>query len=103
MATERRATGAMILDLVKLVLHLEKSHGPLGLSAASQAAIGVRINISGWYDIALFFDLLRVVDRALIKGNEKRALEVGAAGGAALRGTQKAYVVAGDPKSSVMA
>jgi hypothetical protein len=103
MTSERRIVGANLVDLVKLVVNLEKSHGPLAISAASQAAIGARINLSAWYEITLFFDLLRAVDRAVIKGSERRALEMGAAGGATMRGIQKAYVVPGDPKSSVMA
>jgi hypothetical protein len=95
--------GANLVDLVKVVVNLEKVHGPLGLCDASRAAIQARVNLNAWYDIAIFFDLLGVLDRVVVKGSELRALEIGAAGGSSMRGIQKAYVVAGDPKSSVIA
>jgi hypothetical protein len=103
MTAVRKVIGANLVDLVKLVVNLEKSHGPLGLSAASQAAIKARVNLNVWYDLALFFDLLRVLDLVVIKGSEQRALDIGAAGGSSMRGIQKAYVVEGDPTSSVAA
>lgn len=103
MMAERRVTGANVLDLVKFVANREKSHGPQSLSPASRAVMGSRINLSAWYDIAFFHELLGVMDRTVIKGSETRALELGAAGGAAMKGAHKAYVVAGDAKSSVIA
>lgn len=103
MSSERRVVGAILVDLVKLVVNLEKSHGSLGLNATSYDIINARVTLSGWYDLAFFWDLLRAVERVLVKGSESRALELGAAGGSTMRGTKKAYVVDGDPKSSVMA
>jgi hypothetical protein len=103
MAAVRRVIGANLVDLVKIVVNLEKSHGPLGLSTASQAAIKARVNLNHWYDLAFFSELLGILDRIVIKGSEQRALEIGAAGGSSMRGIQKAYVVPGDPKSSVVA
>ena len=45
--------------------------------------------------------MLRVIDVLVVKGKEDRAVEMGATGGAGLRGVHKAYAVEGDPRSSV--
>lgn len=95
--------GANVLDLVKLVANLEKAHGTQPLSPACRAIMVERVNLSIWYDIDLFHELLRLVDRLVVKGSESRALDLGATGGAALRGILKAYVVLGDAHNSVLA
>ena len=65
MAAERRVIGATVVDVAKFVVKLEKLHGHLGLSAETQAIVRGRVNLTTWYHLSTFQDLLRAVDRAV--------------------------------------
>ena len=99
----RRIVGVGFVDMVKFIKNHERSHGPLPLNDEARAFLANRVLASEWYPIEFFHALLVGLDKAVIKGSEQRALELGATGGTALRGAQKAYVKPGDPVNSVFA
>ncbi|MET0342383.1 MAG: hypothetical protein ABW252_15370 [Polyangiales bacterium] len=100
---ERRVVGNILVDLVKFLKNHEAQHGPVELGAEARALLAGRVVMSGWYPLGLFHELLAVLDRLVVKGSERRALELGAAGGVAMRGVKKTYLVPGDPRQSVIA
>ena len=94
--------GAVLVDLVKFLKNVERTSGCLiPLSPTSRAALDRRVLISEWVPVEVFHELLHVLDVLAIKGHEPRAMEMGAVGGASMRGLLKAYSVPGDPASSV--
>lgn len=101
---ERHVIGAILVDLVKSLRKLERTSGrALPVSAAARATLDRRVLISEWVSLDVFLELLHALDALVLKGDEQRAMELGALGGASMRGLQKAYVVVGDPLSSVAA
>lgn len=103
-ATGRHAIGAVVIDIVKFIKNYEKRTGKtLAFSDPTQACLRRRVSQSEWVPIQSFHELLSAVGRIAVRGDERRALEMGAAGGAAMRGVQKAYGVVGDPRASIIA
>lgn len=100
---ERKIAGNGMIDLIKFLKNYERSKGLLPLRADARALVSSRVMASAWYPLATFHELLRAIDRIAIHGDEGRAIEIGAQGGASMRGLQKAYIVPGDPQISVLA
>jgi len=101
---ERAVVGALVIDLVRLIEKLERRRDqPYQLSAAARAMTTRRITFAEWVPIAIFHELLGAVEQTLVRGDETRALELGAQSVATMRGVHKAYAVAGDPLASVIA
>ena len=102
-APGRHIIGAVLIDLVKFVKNHERTSGRvLSLSAPSRATLERRVLISEWVPIEIFHELLQALDLLVIHGDEQRAMEMGALGGASMRGLLKAYTVPGDAPSSVL-
>jgi hypothetical protein len=100
----RHVIGANTIDLIKLVKTLARARNtPLALSATAQAQLDKRVGLAEWLPLEFFLELLHVVDLEIIRGDETRALELGANGGTNMRGVLKAYTVAGNPRSTVVA
>jgi hypothetical protein len=99
----RHVAGTVVIDLIKFLKNYERSAGPLALSAATRKLLERRVLPTEWVALDSFVELLARLDDAVIRGSEERALQMGIAGGPAMRGLQKAYGVQGDPKSSVIA
>lgn len=91
-----------MVDLVKFTKHYEKQVSPFSLAADTRAFLSGRVVTTQWYPLAYFHDILAALDDRLWHGSEERALELGAGGGAAMRGLQKTYGQEG-PLSSVLA
>jgi len=102
--SERHVAGAVTVDLVKLVKTFERAQGEIPeMHAEVRALLGRRVGFSEWISLALYHKLLEVVDGIALFGKERRALNMGMAGGAAMRGVLKAYGVHGDPVNTVLA
>lgn len=102
-AQARHIVGNTLLDLVKYLKNYEKTRGPLAMRDDARALLAGRLMLSEWYPLSTFHELLRVLDRIVVHGDELRALAIGAAGGSAMRGLHKTYVVPGDAKGGVLA
>ena len=101
-ASGRHVIGAVLVDLVKFLKNFERTSGrPIPLSTMSRAAVDRRVMISEWVQVQVFHELLHVFDVIAVKGDEQRAMEMGAVGGTPMRGLLKAYSVPGDPVGSV--
>ena len=99
----RHAKGANLIDLVRYLKNHGKAHELPAMSANARGLLAERIRGSEWYDLEAFKELMWVADKIVIKGDEARAREMGAAGGVTLRGLHNAYGVQGDPVNSVIA
>ena len=99
----RRIAGVAFVDTVKFLKNYERTHGPVALNGEARAVLATRVLASEWYPVETFHALLAGLDKAVFKGSEQRALELGATRGTALRGAQNAYVKPGDPLNSVLA
>jgi hypothetical protein len=101
--SERQIAGNALIDLIKFIKNYEKEVRALPLGAEARGLVAERVVVAQWYSLAAFHDILGALDRAVLRGNEQRTLEMGAAGGAAMRGLQHAYVVEREPLNSVLA
>jgi hypothetical protein len=102
--SERHVKGSNLVDLVKVVKKLQKRAPLPPLAAVTQRVLSERLLDSVWYPLSAFIELFAVVDALVLRGDEARALEMGAAGGAvALTGQAKMYLQPGDPRASVVA
>jgi hypothetical protein len=101
---QRRVKGSAFIDLVKYLRKLRRYNPLVKLSSAGQALLDTHVLVSSWYPIEGFFDLLKVTDLVLIKGSEKKALELGAAAGMVqLSAVHKNIITTRDPGASVRA
>lgn len=100
----RHVKGAILVDLIKFLKNYEKSGRQLPTFTVNvQKVLAERVLGSAWYPLAVFQELLQVMDGLVLRGDERRTMEMGVAGGAALRGVTKTYGIEGDPRSSVLA
>jgi hypothetical protein len=99
----RHAKGANLIDLVRYIKNYGKTHELPAMPTNAQSLLTEHIRGTEWYDLEGFQELMNVADKIVIKGDEARAREIGAAGGVTLRGLHNAYAVQGDPLSSVIA
>lgn len=100
---DRHVKGANLIDLVRYVKNYGKMHELPAMPASAQNLLTEHIRGTEWYALEGFLELMKVVDKIVIKGDEVRAREIGAAGGVILRGLQNAYAVRGEPLTSVVA
>jgi hypothetical protein len=103
MQKARHVKGVALIELVKLLKQVAKRPGAAALPPKAQALLAGRVLISDWYALENFHELLRLADRLVLKSDEARTIEMGAAGGAAMRSQLKAYAIPGDTQSSVLA
>jgi hypothetical protein len=102
--SRRHVIGVVVVDLLKFMKNLEReARVPLPFSAPTRGLLDRRVLSTEWLLLESFHELLAKLDEVVLRGEEQRALQMGAAGGAAMRGLQKAYGVPGDPKNSVFA
>jgi hypothetical protein len=100
----RRAKGAGIVELVKVLRAYRRAHPIEGLGKSAEHLLDERIMTNEWYSLDAFLELLAYAYRHLLGSSEEAALQMGAAGGRALlQGPHKAFVKAGDPTGSVVA
>lgn len=102
-AAERHVKGGALIDLVKFLKNYEKTRALPALSAPTRGLFTTRLMASRWYPLGCLHELLATLDPLVLRNDETRTLEMGAAGGSTLRGVFKAYVVEGDALSSVLA
>ena len=103
-APSRRAKGTNLSQLVPFLRKRRKARPFAPLSPAAEKLMEERIIESRWYPFDPFVELLRIVDKEVLRGSEELALGMGVVGGKqALLGTHKAFVTVGDPLGSAMA
>lgn len=100
---ERTVRGVAFVDLVKFFRNFAKTRPLPKLSPAASELLTTRLSMSTPYSLDALHELLRVLDELVVRGDESRALEMGAAGGSTFEGVLKTYVTPGDPRSSVLA
>jgi hypothetical protein len=101
--TKRHIKGSSIIELLKFLKNYRKKKPLPPLSPATEALFSERMMPSNWYPLESLIELLDAVDKALLKGNEAAAIEMGAAGGMIqIPLIYSAMLIKGDPKSSVM-
>lgn len=101
---ERKAKGANFTPLVKALKAFRKRK-PLGaMPSSAEAMLDERILDSAWYPHAPLVELLRVMHRDLLNGNEEVLLQTGILEGKnALKTWHSSYVMENDPIGSALA